>query len=402
MSISSNQIFCPLVKFTEDDSDLTKAQSKAVTTSGQRAVFLVNLLWPIDFIINIYFMNSNDPNLQWMNISNIPSDYLDPLYSELQTKVDPITLVKRIFLDRISPLVRLNFNFVSNVSKSHVRILFDSSSGSSWSRIGYSLNPNLTQPTMVFNRLDVATVIHEICHMLGMGHEHQNPRNNPIQWNREAVFCYYKQLNFDPVNLINWTNDDIEKNVLKRLNMEATNGSEYDAASIMVYSFDKSVNCDPQSFLCGCNCDRNQKSCTCPDDDPKNPSQCDVQNFTCKCSSSSKTMDLTMNGMFVRPNFKLSPTDIFWLENAYPKSGIRKMDMLPTKAFPAPAYNEFANSAAGMEFEIQTFVDKYYLFFILGLLIILFGIVLFYLNKKSKRVSLKRISKVARNRPFKN
>ena len=389
----SHPIFCPMLTDDLDTDTESKAISKNRTTSGQRAVFMVNLLWPIDFIINIYFMNSGDPRLEWMNVSRVPSDFLDPLYAQLQHKVDPVTLVKRIIKDRFQPLVRLNFNFVEDVNKSHVRVLFDSTSGSSWSRVGYSISPILTKPTMVFNRLDVATVIHEVCHMLGMSHEHQNPKNNPIQWNREAVFCYYKQLNFDPVNLNNWSNSDIEKNVLERLNANITNGSEYDPASIMVYSFEKSVNCNPQSFICGCNCNRQKKTCVCPDDNPQTPSQCNTDNFTCTCATPPKQMDLTMNGMFVRPNFRLSPTDIFWLENAYPKNGVRRLDMIPTKAIPAPVYNEFANTDVATWYEIRIFFEKNYVYLILCVLILVFLLFLIKFHRKHKATAIARKSK---------
>jgi hypothetical protein len=59
------------------------------------------------------------------------------------------------------------------------------------------------------------------------------------------------------------------------------NGSNYDAASVMIYSFPQSVACNDES------------------------------------------VNLTLDGMRVDPTYKLSNGDIQWLQYMYPKSGVR-------------------------------------------------------------------------------
>jgi hypothetical protein len=96
------------------------------------------------------------------------------------------------------------------------------------------------------------TVIHEFCHALGMQHEHQNPRGtNPnldsgVPWNFNKA--YLKEFFGGPPN--NWTSDDITHQILKALSKDTTNGSTFDNASIMRYSFPSRALVDATRFPC--------------------------------------------------------------------------------------------------------------------------------------------------------
>jgi hypothetical protein len=276
------------------------------TNTGARAAFLTQSLWPIGDTIRIYFIEPVPTNLKWSKPYTDDEKFLDPLYSTLQGKVDPKTLIRTIVEQRIAPLVNLKFVFTTDITQSDIRILFKEGIGCS-SIIGNSrralkfsdgsvnsIQPlGQPEPTMTYSWLDVSTVLHEFGHAIGMIHEHSNPQNNPIQWNRPAVYCEYRKRN------PGWTDEDIEKNVLEMYQSNQINGSEYDPASIMIYSFPKETKCD------------------------------------------DKTMSLTLNEppLSINPNYKFSNSDIEIIKLMYPMTGtrdVKSIENLPV--VPTPTY----------------------------------------------------------------
>lgn len=74
------------------------------------------------------------------------------------------------------------------------------------------------------------TALHEIGHALGLSHEHQNP-NAGIVWNEPRVREYFA----GPPN--NWTQTQIEHNILRKLDPRQSVGSTWDPNSVMEYQF---------------------------------------------------------------------------------------------------------------------------------------------------------------------
>jgi hypothetical protein len=74
-------------------------------------------------------------------------------------------------------------------------------------------------------------VLHEFGHVLGAIHEHQNPSKNPIRWNVQAVYQVFS----GPPN--NWSEADIDYNILHRYSVDQLNGTKFDIKSIMLYQF---------------------------------------------------------------------------------------------------------------------------------------------------------------------
>jgi hypothetical protein len=68
-------------------------------------------------------------------------------------------------------------------------------------------------------------ILHEIGHMLGLGHEQSSP-NCTIEWN-EYVYWYYKQK-------CNWDPETTKMNVLKKYKPHECVASEFDAKSNML------------------------------------------------------------------------------------------------------------------------------------------------------------------------
>jgi hypothetical protein len=251
--------------------------------SVARAAFLTSTLWNVGDTIRIYFIEPIPTNLEWREPWTNDSKFLDPLYQSIQGKVDP-----------------------TDVNQSDIRILFKQGIGCS-SIVGNSRSiPKLStgtgtniqpagqpEPTMKYSWLDVSTVLHEFCHALGMIHEHQNPQGNPIKWNETAVYCYYKSVN------PRWTDDDVKRNVLDTYQKDQINGSSYDQASIMIYSFPENVQCNGEN------------------------------------------LPLTLNSppLKINPNYRLSNTDIELLKLMYPFNGkrdiksIENVPVVPTDVY---------------------------------------------------------------------
>lgn len=130
----------------------------------------------------------------------------------------------------------MTFDFHSN-NKADISIDFQP--GGSWSFIGISSAEKV--PSMNLGWLNADTkeeefrhvVLHEFGHALGLIHEHQNPKNNPIQWNKDLVIAYYQS---EPNH---WSLDAIERNIFKKYQDLQINGSTFDSLSIMLYAFPK-------------------------------------------------------------------------------------------------------------------------------------------------------------------
>ena len=141
-----------------------------------RAALLVSAIWdPITHpVIKIYFMDGSPKQREW---------------------------VKKVINESIAPVCdRLTFDWNAQQADSDIRISFKIP-GAAYSYIGtQNLSIPKSQHTMNLGWLDDdvqynaepykntgQVVIHEFCHALGMIHEHQNPKNNPIDWNIPVV-----------------------------------------------------------------------------------------------------------------------------------------------------------------------------------------------------------------------
>lgn len=306
--------------------------ASSMDPSVARAAFLTSTLWKVGDTIKIYFIEPVPTDLEWKQPWIDDPKYLDPLYETVQGRVDPKELIKAVVQERLSPIVNIKFEFTTNINQSDIRILFKKGIGCS-SIVGDSrsvpkFNKNgEPEPTMKYGWLDVSTVLHEFGHALGMIHEHQNPSDNPIQWNREAVYCNYKRLN--PT----WTDEDIQKNILDTYDKTQVNGSVYDPASIMIYSF-------PAETQCG-----------------------------------GKTLPMTLNSppLQINPNYKLSNSDIELLKMMYPFSGERDIESIKNvPAIPTDMYQLSDNTKLIREF----FENNYKI--ILGVIGGLVGLIILY------------------------
>lgn len=195
-----------------------------------RAAFLRRNIWPSNSKIRIGFYSPSS-NIDWTPLYALQQggQPLDPLETQVRN-LSPSQAVIKVVTERIVPLVNLDIKFVPDVRQANIRISFNKDGA--WSYVGndalnYS-NPNV--PTMNFEWLDVATIIHEFGHAMGMIHEHQNPFGKPIDWNDKAVLDWAHRTQ-------GWSDQTTRENILDRYDSNQLNGSNYDPKSIMLYFF---------------------------------------------------------------------------------------------------------------------------------------------------------------------
>jgi hypothetical protein len=143
--------------------------------------------------------------------------------------------------------VGLEFQEVSQLSEAEVRVGYSTDDGSSASAVGRDvLNVPLNEPTTVYGwdlttKYGSGTALHELGHVFGMEHEHQNPFAG-IKWHERAV---YDALGRPPNN---WDHATTFHNILEKLNSQQVQGSAWDPDSIMEYEFEPGLIDEPEQY----------------------------------------------------------------------------------------------------------------------------------------------------------
>jgi hypothetical protein len=136
---------------------------------------------------------------------------------------------------------------MTQLSEAEVRIGYSTADGSSASAVGRDvLKAPLNEPTTVYGwdlttPYGSGTALHELGHVLGMEHEHQNPFAG-IQWNEQAVYDALAQ----PPN--SWDHSTTFHNILEKLNANQVQGSKWDPDSIMEYEFEPGLIVLPHPY----------------------------------------------------------------------------------------------------------------------------------------------------------
>lgn len=143
--------------------------------------------------------------------------------------------------------IGLEFQEVNSLSEAEVRIGYSTADGSSASAVGRDvLNIPLNEPTTVYGwnlttHYGQGTALHELGHVLGMEHEHQNPFAG-IRWHEEAVYTSLA----GPPN--NWSRETTFHNILEKLDARQVQGSAWDPDSIMEYEFEPGLIDEPEQY----------------------------------------------------------------------------------------------------------------------------------------------------------
>jgi hypothetical protein len=143
--------------------------------------------------------------------------------------------------------IGLEFQEVKDLSEAEVRIGYSTADGSSASAVGRDvLQVPLTEPTTVYgwdltSPYGRGTALHELGHVLGMEHEHQNPFAG-IKWHEQAVYDSLAQ----PPN--SWSHATTFHNILEKLSPQQVQGSAWDPDSIMEYEFEPGLIDEPEQY----------------------------------------------------------------------------------------------------------------------------------------------------------
>lgn len=195
-----------------------------------KAAFYKKKIWAPGSTITISFIGDGN-SIQRTEYTS--SDKVDPIQNKLQG-MNTIDIIKKVVNERIIPLSKLNFVFLEGTAVGNVRISFDKLSGA-WSLVGKDcIQEPKENATMNFGWLDVATIIHEFGHLIGLVHEHQNIYGNSIQWNKEVVYSWAEKTQ-------GWDKETTDTNILKKYEISEINGSNFDPYSIMLYFFPASL-----------------------------------------------------------------------------------------------------------------------------------------------------------------
>lgn len=143
--------------------------------------------------------------------------------------------------------IGLKFQETDQLSEAEVRIGYSTADGSSASSVGRDvLQVPLTQPTTVYGwdlttPYGRGTALHELGHVLGMEHEHQNPFAG-IKWHEQAVYDSLAK----PPN--KWDHATTFHNILEKLSPQQVQGSSWDPDSIMEYEFEAGLIDEPEEY----------------------------------------------------------------------------------------------------------------------------------------------------------
>lgn len=143
--------------------------------------------------------------------------------------------------------IGLGFQEVDQLSEAEIRIGYSEADGSSASAVGREvLTVPLNEPTTIYGwdlttPYGRGTALHELGHVLGMEHEHQNPYAG-IKWHEQAVYDALAR----PPN--KWDRATTYHNILEKLSSQQVQGSNWDPDSIMEYEFEPGLIDDPDQY----------------------------------------------------------------------------------------------------------------------------------------------------------
>lgn len=231
-------------KFKKQSRELCQTEDEHFNIVEPRAAYQKSMRWPPNSTIYIKFLDGEEWKQMW---------------------------TKKIVEEEIQPIVQdlIKLKFVNRNEYADVKITFDfdgygaSTIGTRCREVGqnspsmkigsldfpksriFEYNSNVYQvPSDIELTTNNSGAIfkHEFGHVFGKIHEHQNPIDNPIQWNVTKVLNYYSK----PPN--SWPRDDIMNNIVNRLPLAMVEATPFDPLSIMMYTINPELTLNDIGF----------------------------------------------------------------------------------------------------------------------------------------------------------
>lgn len=158
---------------------------------------------------------------QWINGSTIRIRFMEGT----QTQKDMVRDIAPEWTEHAN----LDFEFTDD-PRAEIRVSFNPDDGA-WSYVGTDNSGiPLHAATLNLGWQDQGVILHEFGHMIGLGHEHQNPEGG-IVWNEAKVISDLA----GPPNF--WDEATVRHNVLNKYSADQILGTAFDAQSVMLYAF---------------------------------------------------------------------------------------------------------------------------------------------------------------------
>ena len=228
----------PQVQEREFDSNVNPNRARLILRNGKK--------WVNGTILHYYFFDQPTDG-ETVFFTNGTSEWRTWTTNDAEKNI-----VRQAFDIWKNVGIGLEFKEVDSRNEAEIRIGFMRGDGA-WSYIGRDvLQLGRDERTMNFGwdltrqAGEIDTAVHEIGHTLGFPHEHQNP-NAGIVWNEEAVYDALAE----PPN--RWDRDTTYRNIIRKIEPDAVQGSDWDSNSIMHYPFEAGLIVKPEQYRNGLN-----------------------------------------------------------------------------------------------------------------------------------------------------
>jgi len=233
-----------LQNFKKETRELCQTEDAFFNVETPRAVYEKVVRWLPNSIILIKFLDGEEWQKKW--VEKIVKEQIEPIVQEL---------IKLKFVNKNEYAdVKITFKYDGYGASLIGTRCRDTSQSEPSMKLGildvpksrmFEYNGNvykIPENVELSSHFNGAVIKHEFGHVFGKMHEHQNPIDNPIEWNVSKVIRYYSE----PPN--SWNKNDIYNNIINKLPLSQVIATPFDPLSIMMYTIDPDLTLNDIGF----------------------------------------------------------------------------------------------------------------------------------------------------------